>query len=114
MHIRRPDHPLASFLEQIEQRLPCCPLSELPTHLGTALEAGITRRYFPALADLPQLTGSDAVDGGHFMKTALFTQGMSLAGGTDEIQRNLIGERELGLPKEPDPPKGLPFEDLPR
>ena len=61
-----------------------------------------------------QLTGSDAVDGGHFMKTALFTQGMSLAGGTDEIQRNLIGERALGLPKEPDPTKGLPFEDLPR
>ena len=46
-----------------------------------------------------QLTGSDAVDGGHFMKTALFTQGMSLAGGTDEIQRNLIGERALGLPR---------------
>ncbi len=61
-----------------------------------------------------QLSGADAPDGGHFLKTALFTQGMAIAGGTDEIQRNLVGERELGLPKEPDPTRGLPFNDLPR
>ena len=60
-----------------------------------------------------QLGRADAPDGGHFLKTALFTSGMSIAGGTDEIQRNLIGERELGLPKEPDPTRGLPFTDLP-
>ncbi len=40
-------------------------------------------------------------DGGHFLKSALFAQGMSLAGGTDQIQRNIVGERVLGLPKEP-------------
>lgn len=61
-----------------------------------------------------QLGRPDAPDGGRFLKTALFTQGMAIAGGTDEIQRNLIGERELGLPKEPDPTKGLAFRDLPR
>ena len=60
-----------------------------------------------------QLGRADAVDGGRFMKTALFAQGMAIAGGTDEIQRNLIGERALGLPKEPDPTRGLPFKDLP-
>jgi alkylation response protein AidB-like acyl-CoA dehydrogenase len=46
---------------------------------------------------------ADQPDGGHFFKTALFTQGMSLAGGTDEVQRNIVGERVLGLPKEPRP-----------
>ncbi|MFT7602273.1 MAG: alkylation response protein AidB-like acyl-CoA dehydrogenase [Acidimicrobiales bacterium] len=50
-----------------------------------------------------QLGRDDQPDGGHFLKSALFTQGMAIAGGTDEVQRNIVGERVLGLPKEPKP-----------
>jgi alkylation response protein AidB-like acyl-CoA dehydrogenase len=45
---------------------------------------------------------------------ALVSPGPSIYGGTDQVQRNIIGERVLGLPKEPGPDKNTPFRDLPK
>ena len=45
---------------------------------------------------------------------ALFAQGPPIYGGTDQVQKNIIGERVLGLPKEPNNDKVVAFKDLPK
>ena len=60
----------------------------------------------------------DAATGNPFLgavtEVSLFAQAPPIYGGTDQVQRNIIGERILGLPKEPGDTRNTPFKDLPK
>ena len=50
---------------------------------------------------------------GVFQAALLSAPGMRIAGGTDEIMRNIIAERVLGLPQDVRLDKDVPFKDVP-
>jgi alkylation response protein AidB-like acyl-CoA dehydrogenase len=60
------------------------------------------------------LDGPDAPLGAVAQKLALWSPAMSIMLGTDEVQRNIIGERVLGLPAEPEVDRGIPWRDIRR
>jgi alkylation response protein AidB-like acyl-CoA dehydrogenase len=69
-----------------------------------------------------ELAGEDAVAwpagtdtaGGRFGRHSLGRQGAALGGGSNEIQRNIISERLLGMPREAAADRDIPYRDVPR
>jgi alkylation response protein AidB-like acyl-CoA dehydrogenase len=58
------------------------------------------------------LDGVESPMGGDLQRVNLGAPGTRLGGGTDEIQLNVLGERALGLPREPGNDRDVPYRDL--
>ncbi|WP_211188836.1 acyl-CoA dehydrogenase family protein [Gordonia asplenii] len=64
----------------------------------------------PGLIDEHDAQPSDGEVANFLTLEAYFT---FIGGGTDQVQRNIISEQLLGLPKEHDPSKSIPFSEVP-
>lgn len=58
--------------------------------------------------------GPNAIGNGAFQHRFLWAPGLRLGGGSDEIMKNIIAERILGLPGDPRVDKDVPFKDIPK
>ena len=60
------------------------------------------------------LAGEDVSDDGMWLRRFLHSPSLRIAGGSDQVQANIMGERALGLPPEPRTDKEMAWKDVPR
>jgi len=73
--------------------------------------ARVSRRYDELL---DAMRGAGAMVHDEYTLLQLWVPATRIAGGTDEVLKNVIAERVLGLPPEPRADKDVPFRDVPR
>lgn len=94
---------------------------ELPGPESSILKLAASRRLalqgdlvMSIMGAKAMLYDSDAVMNGFWHNYAFLMQWAArIGGGTEEVQRNIVGDNVLGLPREPRLDKGIPFSDIP-
>lgn len=71
------------------------------TTAGSLLKLGVSEMMFEVARLSADIAGPDAMLDGPASRELLGAPGARIAGGTSQIQRTIIGERLLGLPREP-------------
>ena len=82
----------------------------LSTHHNVALQDA----WIDLVGALALARPDDDDDTASIVQGFLRSRANTIEGGTSEVQRTILGERVLGLPREPDPHRGLPWRDVPR
>ena len=79
--------------------------------LATVQIADLHSHLSMAIAGVSGAAWEDEADA-HWQRQTLTSLQAGIAGGTTEIQRNIIGDRVLGLPRDISVDRGVPFKDL--
>ena len=82
--------------------------------LGEGIDSPAFAELSLAIAGSNGVIQTDEEPGGEQGETWFASRGISIAGGSNEMQRNIISERLLGLPREHDPSRELPFSEIQR
>ena len=97
-----------------EQGLPQGPEGSLGKLISSHVARAAARVHTQLTGADALLTGEDSPMNGLIAEILVSVPATSIAGGTDEIQRNIIAERVLKMPKEISVDTGKPYKDVPR
>jgi len=90
--------------------------AEATASLGKLMASHIARQWretsMAIVGGDGMLAGAGGPLAGGVARQLLFAPAPSIYGGSDQVQRNIIGERVLGLPKDPDISRDVPFREL--
>jgi acyl-CoA dehydrogenase len=88
---------------------------QMPTAESSVMKLALARVMTRAAEAAMKAMGPGALlRRGFWQNEFLFAPAWHIAGGTDQVQKNVCAERVLGLPKDPHDPKDIPFDQLPR
>jgi alkylation response protein AidB-like acyl-CoA dehydrogenase len=88
---------------------------QMPTAESSVMKLALARVMTRAAEAAMKALGPRALARrGFWQNEFLFAPAWHIAGGTDQVQKNVCAERVLGLPKDPHDPKDIPFDQLPR
>lgn len=86
---------------------------QIPTAEGAIAKLALVRMLSAAADAAFSLLGPAAIaEGSPWRSLFLITPGIRIGGGTDEVQKNMAAEQVLGLPREADETRKIPFNQM--